>query len=339
MELADLRTFVTVAEEGSFSRAATRLCRTQPAVSVAVRRLEEMLGEQLFSREGKRPALTEAGRVLLTYASRLFELHEEARASLADLRCLRRGDLTIGANESLTPALLPFLDAFRRAHPGIRVDVKRVRSRDMVASLARGVIDCGALGFKPEMSQVDALPVIHDELVVLVPPSHRLAATRDVSLAALTDEVFIAHSEPSQTRSRVLNVIARRGMTLHVGLALPTVDAIKRAVERAMGVAFLPRSCATTELRQGRLCAVSVSDLRLVRQVWIVSSTLRAPSHAAASFLALIGDAVREVEQRSIKAVPKPQRRGFTRPAFSATMGRQSVQASLRPSSGHAQLR
>ena len=107
MELAELQVFLTVASERSFSRAAAKLHRTQPAVSQAIRRLEDELGERLFDRSSKQGALTEAGRVLRDYAQRLMRLSEEAETAVRDLRDLRRGRVLIGANEGAVHALLP----------------------------------------------------------------------------------------------------------------------------------------------------------------------------------------------------------------------------------------
>ena len=99
MDLAELRVFLTVASERSFSRAAAKLHRTQPAVSQAIRRLEDEMGERLFDRSSKDGTLTEAGRVLREYAERLQRLSEEAQLSVRELRDLQRGRVLIGSNE------------------------------------------------------------------------------------------------------------------------------------------------------------------------------------------------------------------------------------------------
>ena len=120
MELSELHVFLTVAAERSFSRAATKLHRTQPAVSQAVRRLEVELGERLFDRSSKDGTLTEAGRVLHDYAQRLTRLSEEAGSAVRELQDLRRGRVLIGANEAAVHALLPLFSLFREMHPKIQ---------------------------------------------------------------------------------------------------------------------------------------------------------------------------------------------------------------------------
>src|ERR1051325_10019181 len=131
MQLQDLAVFATVAAERSFSKAAKKLHRTQPAVSQAIRRLEEELGERLFDRSSKQGALTEAGRVLRDYAHRLMRLSEEAETAVRELRDLRRGRVLIGANEGAVHALLPLIGRFPPHHPEFQVDVRRVPSRQV----------------------------------------------------------------------------------------------------------------------------------------------------------------------------------------------------------------
>src|SRR6187399_1828265 len=126
MDLAALRIFLAVAEERSFSRAAAKVHRTQPAVSQAVRRLETDLGEQLFDRTSKSGTLTDAGKMLLNYGQRLVRLAEETELAMRELRDLRRGRVLVGANEAAVHTLLPLIAKFRQRHPHISIDVRRV---------------------------------------------------------------------------------------------------------------------------------------------------------------------------------------------------------------------
>src|SRR5919206_435660 len=175
MDLAELRVFLTVATERSFSRAATKLHRTQPAVSQAVRRLEDELGERLFDRSSKQGTLTEAGRVLRDYAQRLMRLSEEAEMAVRELRDLRRGRVLIGANEAAVHALLPLIARFRQRHPNIAADVRRVPARQIAVEVQQGSLDFGALTFHPAEEGLLEVAVGSDELVLLVSPNHELA--------------------------------------------------------------------------------------------------------------------------------------------------------------------
>src|SRR5437762_6570870 len=117
MDLQSLKIFLAVAHERSFSRAAAKVHRTQPAVSQAVRRLENELGEELFDRSSKTGTLTDAGRVLQNYGQRLVRLAEETESAMRELRDLRRGRILIGANEAAVHPLLPLMGRLRQLGP------------------------------------------------------------------------------------------------------------------------------------------------------------------------------------------------------------------------------
>src|ERR1041384_2589420 len=121
MDLGALKIFLAVAHERSFSRAAAKVHRTQPAVSQAVRRLELELGEQLFDRTSKNGTLTEAGRTLQNYGQRLARLADETHSAVRELRDLRRGRVLVGANEAAVHTLLPLITRFRQPSPDITI--------------------------------------------------------------------------------------------------------------------------------------------------------------------------------------------------------------------------
>src|SRR4029077_17105434 len=210
MDLTALRIFLTVAEERSFSRAAAKVHRTQPAVSQAVKRLEEDLGEQLFDRSSKSGTLTDAGRVLQNYGQRLVRLAEEAESAMRELRDLRRGRVLIGANEAAIHTLLPLIARFRARHPDITIDVRRVPARQIAVEVQQGSLDFGALTFHPAEAGLLEVPVGADELVLLVPPSHPLAGRRQVAMEDIASEPVVAHNDPSPARERVLRLFEQR---------------------------------------------------------------------------------------------------------------------------------
>ncbi|MCL4814124.1 MAG: LysR family transcriptional regulator [Vicinamibacteraceae bacterium] len=285
MDLAELQVFVTVADERSFSRAAVRLHRTQPAISQSVKRLEGELGERLFDRSAKDGRLTDAGRVLYDYAQRLMRLAEEAEGAVRELRDLRRGLVLIGANEAAIHVLLPLVERFRASHPTIQVDVRRVPSRQIGVEVLQRSLDFGVLSFPPKERGLGTIGIGHDQLVMLAPPRHPLASRKQVSMAEFAKETVIAHNEASPARERVLRLFERKHEALNIQMALPSLDAIKRAVEMGMGVALLPRRCALAEIATGRLVALNVAQVRLPRELRLVYREGVPLSHAAASFL------------------------------------------------------
>src|SRR4026209_1497389 len=143
MDLSALQIFLAVAEERSFSRAAAKVHRTQPAVSQAIRRLEVDLGEQLFDRSSKSGTLTDAGRVLHNSSQRLVRLAEETESAMRELRDLQRGRVLIGANEAAVHTLLPLMARFRERVPDVSVDVRRVPARQIAVEVQPGRRDFG----------------------------------------------------------------------------------------------------------------------------------------------------------------------------------------------------
>lgn len=293
MDLTSLRIFLAVAEERSFSRAAAKVHRTQPAVSQAVKRLEEELGELLFDRSSKSGTLTDAGRVLQNYGQRLVRLAEETESAMRELRDLRRGRVLIGANEAAIHTLLPLMARFRAKVPDITVDVRRVPARQIAVEVQQGSLDFGALTFRPAEEGLLEVAVGSDELVLLVPPTHAFAKRKHVTMTDVAGEPVVAHNDPSPARERVLRMFEEQHIALNMVIALPSLDGIKRAVELQLGVALLPRRCAITEIASGRLVAVPVQGISRKRQVTLVCRSAHR-SHAANAFLAVARDAVRD---------------------------------------------
>ncbi len=286
MDIAALRTFLAVAQERSFSRAAAKVHRTQPAVSQAIRRLEVDLGETLFDRSSKSGTLTDAGRMLHNYGQRLVRLAEETESAMRELRDLRRGRVVIGANEAAVHTLLPLIGRFRERFADIAIDVRRVPARQIAVEVQQGSLDFGALTFRPTEAGLLEVPVGTDELVLLVHPAHRLAGRRQVTMEELATEPVVAHNDPSPARERVLRLFEQRHIALKMVIALPSLDGIKRAVELKLGVALLPRRCAITEIASGRLVGVPVAGISRRRQVTLVCRKAHR-SHASDAFLAV----------------------------------------------------
>jgi len=286
MDLAALRIFLAVAHERSFSRAAAKVHRTQPAVSQAVRRLELDLGEQLFDRSSKTGTLTEAGRMLQNYGQRIVRLAEETESAVRDLRDLRRGRVLVGANEAAVHTLLPLIARFRQRHPDIVIDVRRVPARQIAVEVQQGSLDFGALTFHPSEQGLLEVPIGSDELVLLVPPTHRLAKRRQVAMDDIAEEAVVAHNDPSPARERVLRLFEEKRVPLRMVISLPSLDGIKRAIEMRLGVALLPRRCAITEIASGRLVAIPVTGVSRRRQVMLVCRRAHR-SHASDAFLAV----------------------------------------------------
>ena len=288
MDLFQLETFLAVAEERSFSRAAARLHRTQPAVSQVIAKLEAELGEVLLDRAARDGTLTDAGEVLREYAERMLNLRSDAAAALVELRSMHTGTLTIAANEYTCLYLLPVLDAFRREHPRVKVAVQRALASRIADELLQHSVELGVVSFKPDDPQVRSLVVYRDELVCIVSPDHALAKAGKASIQRLGRETFIAHNVPSPLRQKVIAAFKRHKTPLNMEVELPSLEAIKRFVAQGNGVALVPRLTVDGDLNAGSLKAIPVPELQMERKLRLVYRKQAALSHAARAFLQVV---------------------------------------------------
>ena len=196
MDLSQLEVFLAVAREGHFSRAASKLHRTQSAVSQTIRKLEDEIGEALFDRSSREGVLTDAGHVLQEYAEKLLNLRAGAEEALVELRELHRGKLLIAANEFTSLYLLPVLGEFRRLHPMIKITVLRSLGSRISDEVLRHSAELGVLSYDPQEPLLSSVFVYSDELAFVVPRSHPLAGLAQVSIRQLGAETFVAHNVP-----------------------------------------------------------------------------------------------------------------------------------------------
>ena len=285
MDISQLEVFLAVAREGGFSRAADKLYRTQSAVSQAVRKLELEIGEPLFDRSSREGLLTDAGRVLQEYAESLLNVRENAREALAELRELQKGKLVIGANEFTALYLLRVLAEFGRLHPAIRIMVQRSLGSQIPDDVLRHKCEFGVLTYDPEDPELASVVVYSDELILVVPPQHPLARDSRVSIRQLGAESFVAHIVSSPYREKVIQAFKKYKTPLHMGVELPTLQAIKRFVAMGSGVAFLPEISVEDEIARGELVRIPVQELKVHRKLRLIYRKSAALSHAGRAFL------------------------------------------------------
>jgi DNA-binding transcriptional LysR family regulator len=285
MELNQLETFLAVAEERSFSRAAARLHRTQPAVSQVIRKLEQAVGETLFDRAARDGSLTAAGELLRDYALRLLALRREASSALDELRSVERGHLQLAANEYTCMYLLPAIDAFRREFPHIPVTVQRMLASRIPEELSLRSFELGVISFRPDPAQIRTIAVYGDSLAFIVSPRHKLAAAQQVSIKDLGNELFVAHNVASPLRRKVIEAFQRYRTPLNMAIELPTIEAIKRFVAMGNGVALVPHLSVARELETGDLVRVPVVELDVKRVLRLAHRRQATLSYAAKAFL------------------------------------------------------
>lgn len=288
MELYPLKVFLTVATERSFSRAGEKLLRTQPAISIAIQRLESDLKEKLIDRSGRELLLTDAGRVVLEYARRFQQLESDLENSLRELQDNYAGRLTIGANESTSLYLINHIQRYRRLFPKIKVQVRRTLSSKIPSQLLDGELELGVISYDPADDHLVSQVIFTDHLALVVSPQHRFANQDEVSITELGMETFIAHNVLSPYREIVLREFQRHKVPLNMDVEMPTVETIRRMVQENEGVAFIPKMCVEQELAQHLLREVRVKELYCERKIRLIYPSRRALSHAAKAFLDVV---------------------------------------------------
>jgi DNA-binding transcriptional LysR family regulator len=288
MDIHQLETFLAVAEEKGFSRAAKRLHRTQPAVSQVIRKLESDLGEVLFERSARDGTLTAAGEVLSDYARRMLKLRLEASSAMEELKTLDRGRLMIAANEFTCLYLLPLLDRFRRLSPQISVSVQRALASKIPEDLLQRTSEIGVLSFLPEGDHFKSIVVYTDSLVLVVNPDHPLAKEKGIEIKDLGAETFVAHNVASPLRRRVLAAFEKHKTPLNMNVELPSLESVKRFVAMGNGVALVPGLSVQRELAMGELVQVPVEALSFERHLRLLHRKEANLSHAAVAFLKVV---------------------------------------------------
>lgn len=287
MDLFQLEAFVAVVREGSFSKAAKALYRTQPAISQIIKRLEDELGQTLFDRSSRRGVLTDAGQVLFDHAERLLNFKSQTIAALDDVKELRRGQLVIASNELTCLYLLPVLHEYRKLYPAVRLSIRRALASRIPSEIRDYGAEIGVVTYHPVDAELESIVVYHDELAFVVPPTHPYANRKEVSIKELGGEPFVAHHVTSPYRAKVLETFRKRRVTLQMPVEMPTIDAIKKFVAAGNGVALLPAIAVEGELARGELIRVLVPELAFERPVRLVYRGAGSLSQAARAFLSV----------------------------------------------------
>ncbi len=288
LDLNKLRVFAAVAEHEHFSRAAAALTISQPALSAQVRDLERYYGTPLFERAGRGVRLTDAGRLVQSYARRVLALTGELDDTMADLRGLRSGRLRVGASTTIGDYLLPaVLGAFRRHYPGVGIVVEIANTRQIADRVRHGELHLGLIGEPLDDADLDVEPYRDDDLVLVVPPGHALAGAT-VAARVLSAEVLIARERGSATRDVTAQALARAGVRMEIGLELGSTEAVKGAVAAGLGIAFVSACAVDHDVSAGRLAHARVDGLDMRRQFQIARQRGRRLTQAERAFMSLL---------------------------------------------------
>lgn len=298
--LPNLETFSCVAEAGSFTAAAESLGISQAAVSQRISLLESDLGTGLFDRSAARIQLTDAGRRLYGYVQEILQLHEQARAELVGFAPRAHGDLALAASSVPGEHLLPAVLAdFQQKFPNVHVRATVTDSESVFKDLDKGNAVLGLVGRKSDAPHLEYRPLATDYLVLIISPEHAMGCQPSISLEQLQQLPLVLRESGSGSRwSLELNLeifgISSRDLT--IGLELGSNAAIKDAVRRGMGAAFLSHMAVAKEVQNGEFLSVNVNGLDIQRQFYVVFDRRKPLPPTARMFLAFLASRANEAE-------------------------------------------
>lgn len=289
VNLEQLRSFVTVAQLGHFTRAAEQLHLAQPSLSRQIATLETDLGATLFHRARGNITLTAAGDTLLPFAQRMVADAENARREVAELSDLRRGRVRLGATPTLCISLVTeVFDLFRADYPGIELQLSERGSRGLIDELTRGGLDLALIttaGHRTARS-LNLTPLLSEELVVISsadrPP---LTRRRSITLAELAEEPQVVFHESYDLRATTDTAFRSAGLSPTVAIEGPEMDAVLRFVERGLGVAVVP---AMVLIDRPTIRSVRLREPRLHRTISLARRTDVTPTRAARALQEMI---------------------------------------------------
>ncbi len=282
--LRQLRAFAEVARRESFTRAAEALHLTQPAVSMQIKQLEDLLGIPLFEHFGRRIVLTEAGREVQHYARAVSEQLDELALVLDGLKGLERGRLRIAAITTANYFVPKLLAAFGTHHPGVTVSLD-IGNREMVLQrLGENDADLAIMGRPPGGRNLEAKAFLDNPLIIAAPPDHPLAGQTAIPLKRLEDETFLLREPGSGTRNAMERFFKSHGLRLTTGMEISSLVAIKQGVAAGLGLALVQRHALEMELALGRVAVLDVEGFPIRRHWYVAHRRGRRLSASADAF-------------------------------------------------------
>lgn len=288
MDLDQLQAFLEIVRLKSFSKAAQVCHRSQPAISAQIRQLEQELDVALFERFGSRISLTPAGAIFADYAARILELRQQAQQAVRELERVPRGELAIAANEATCLYVLPdvFVE-YRRRYPQVQLRVERVYGRRVLEAVLENQVDFGiAQVIRPDR-KLQVARIYTDEIKLIVPPGHPLAALPAVTAAEVAQFPLIL-PKYGTTRSRLDEWLEPAEDRLQITMELDSSEMIKRFVARGLGISFMAASHCREEAAQGQLVLVPLAPEPMLRRLSLVYRKDRPLSKAALGFIEVV---------------------------------------------------
>jgi LysR family transcriptional regulator, low CO2-responsive transcriptional regulator len=285
MDFEQLETFMEVARLCSFSRAAEKRFRTQPAVSSQIRALEEEVGARLLDRSGGKVSLTASGKLFLKYAEETIEARKAVCTAIGETERIPRGEIVVGANEGTCLHILPEVFAeFKRNYPEVSVGIKRADYAKTLESVIDNSVDFGIVSLPVNDARLSVVPFHRDELIIIAPPHHPLAQLKSATIAEVASFPLLM-PKSGHTRDALENLFHERRLKPQISMELDSSELLKRFVAADVGVGFIARSSVAEDTRAHTLSIIPIADAQIRRDMALVFRKDKALSRAALAFI------------------------------------------------------
>jgi LysR family transcriptional regulator, low CO2-responsive transcriptional regulator len=285
MDFEQLETFLEVARLSSFSRAAERRFRTQPAISAQIRALEEEVGARLLDRSGGKVSITQSGKLFQKYAEETLEARKAVLTAIAETERVPRGEIIVGANEGTCLHILPEVFAeFKRQYPDVAVNIKRADYGKILESVIDNSVDFGVVSLPVNDNRLKIVLIHRDELVIIAPPDHPLANSKSAMVADTANFPLVV-PKAGHTRDALEELFNERRVKPRYAMELDSSELLKRFVAAKVGVGFIARSHVQEDVQARVLAAIEISDAQIRRDLALVYRKDKALSRAALAFI------------------------------------------------------
>jgi len=285
MDFDQLETFLEFARHASFSRAAEKRFRTQPAISSQIRALEDEVGAKLFDRSGGKVALTAAGKVFQRYAEETLQARRVVMTTVQEMERVPRGEIVVAANEGTCLHILPEVFAeFKKQYSRVGVSVQRSEHNKILESVIDNSVDFGVVSLPVNDTRLTIVLIHRDELVLIAPPDHPLAVLESVPVSEIAKFPLLL-PKLGRTRDAIENMFHERRLRPQVSMELDSSELLKRFVAAQVGLGFIARSNVAEDVRAGVLAALPIADAQFRRDLALVFRKDKALSRAALAFI------------------------------------------------------
>jgi DNA-binding transcriptional LysR family regulator len=285
MDFDQLETFISVARLLSFSRAAEKHFRTQPAISSQIRTLEEEVGAKLLDRSGGKVSLTASGKLFLTFADELLESRKAMLSAIAETERVPRGEIVVGANEGTCLHILPEVFAeFKKQYPDVNIGIRRSDYAKILESVIDNSVDFGVVSLPVDDNRLSVKLIHRDELVIIAPPQHPLAK-KDAATVSEVAKFALVVPKGGHTRDALEDLFYDRKLKPRFIMELDSSELLKRFVAADAGVGFIARSNVIEDVRANSLATITISDATIRRDLALVFRKDKSLSRAALAFI------------------------------------------------------